>query len=194
MIDRMSRETWVYFARHGAAIKIGLATDVKRRVAQLQTACSGELRLIGAIRGTREDEAALHASLARERMRGEWFRASHDVVTLLEWILSRCVLAERIAGELDRIRDLEVALASAKQERDDMRAAIHRLAGYEIRYFDEWPVKPGTALRADGKAKADAYMRDRGRDLRDYWRPDGEMLDVPAPRQGGAPNPERQGA
>jgi hypothetical protein len=66
-----------------AAIKVGFATDIGRRMAELQTASPVELRLIAAIRGTRATEQALHRKLASFRMRGEWFRECDETLAII---------------------------------------------------------------------------------------------------------------
>lgn len=70
---------FVYFIQAGNAgpIKIGWAlNDVVGRLAVLQIGSWEELRLLGVIPGSQEDERRLHASFAHARIRGEWFRAS----------------------------------------------------------------------------------------------------------------------
>lgn len=69
----------VYFIRSVAdtgPVKIGYSTEPHGRLATLQTSHHGELKIIAAIEGTREDEQALHERFATFRMRGEWFRVA----------------------------------------------------------------------------------------------------------------------
>lgn len=61
-------------------LKIGFTTgSVKKRLAQLQTGSSSELRIIAERPGTIDDEAALHASFAKNWLRGEWFEMSEHI-------------------------------------------------------------------------------------------------------------------
>ena len=78
----------VYFVieRKSDAIKIGVATDIRRRLAQLQTGSPNKLELMGWI--TPEDdygtEKVLHKRYNEKRVPGgggkEWFAISQDVV------------------------------------------------------------------------------------------------------------------
>ncbi len=54
--------------------KIGHATNIEKRITQLQTGSSGELTLMKSWPGTREDEKSLHRALDAYRCNGEWFR------------------------------------------------------------------------------------------------------------------------
>ena len=55
-------------------IKFGIARNVQRRRTDLQIASPFELEVLGAFRGTILQERALHMSLVKYRLRGEWFR------------------------------------------------------------------------------------------------------------------------
>lgn len=69
---------FIYFVRAGQTntVKIGYATDVEKRLSNLQCASHHELRLIGHLPGSRDDEAGWHQRFAKERIRGEWFKLS----------------------------------------------------------------------------------------------------------------------
>ena len=73
----------VYFIRCGDFVKVGYATNVVRRVAELQTGNPHELELLGVIPGGASEERTLHALLAAEHHRGEWFRISGDTIPTL---------------------------------------------------------------------------------------------------------------
>lgn len=64
---------FVYFIQAGRSIKIGLATNVKARMAELQTGNHEELQLLGFIPGDRCLERQLHRRFSEFRIRGEWF-------------------------------------------------------------------------------------------------------------------------
>jgi len=74
---------WIYFIRSGDAIKIGYAIDVANRFSNLQSSNPVLLELLGAIRGSIEDEHRTHAMFIRLHIRGEWFR---DHPAILEYI------------------------------------------------------------------------------------------------------------
>jgi Meiotically Up-regulated Gene 113 (MUG113) protein len=70
----------VYFIQaESGPIKIGFTTDVRMRLAALQTATAEELTLVGIMPGDEKDEAALHARFASSRIRGEWFRPDEEI-------------------------------------------------------------------------------------------------------------------
>jgi hypothetical protein len=77
----------VYFIRDSSsgAIKIG-RTDgpVKARMASIQTGMIGTLSLLGVIRRVPpETEKQLHWRFRASRIRGEWFRASPDLMAYI---------------------------------------------------------------------------------------------------------------
>jgi hypothetical protein len=82
----------VYFIRDPAsrAIKVGYSTDPTKRLAQLQTATSGQLELLGSIPGGKEEEGRIHALLGfqHQRIKGEWFRETEALVAHIASLLS----------------------------------------------------------------------------------------------------------
>jgi hypothetical protein len=79
-----SLKSFVYFARDSdGRIKIGVTTDVERRLGELQRAIKGPVELLGVIDGDRGTEAALHALLASDRLEGEWFKPSDAVISAI---------------------------------------------------------------------------------------------------------------
>lgn len=74
-------ETFLYFvqAENGGPIKIGLALDPEKRLAQLQTGHPERLVLCEVVWVTRSFERRLHTLFAAYRLHGEWFRA-HPVL------------------------------------------------------------------------------------------------------------------
>lgn len=71
----------VYFIQQGETgpIKIGWSTNVRSRLASLQTATHERLRLLLVLDGQPEDERRLHAWFARERRGGEWFHSNGEL-------------------------------------------------------------------------------------------------------------------
>jgi hypothetical protein len=88
--DYIKAEAWVYFIRSGEAglIKIGTATNLRSRLASLQTGSPESLFLLGKVEVTRTDALAseheLHNLFRRSRVRGEWFRPTPELLLLLE--------------------------------------------------------------------------------------------------------------
>ena len=73
----------VYLVRAGnrGAIKIGVAVNVERRMAALQTGNAFELKLLATIKCRSKEEAyilekQLHAKFERQKIRGEWFQGN----------------------------------------------------------------------------------------------------------------------
>jgi hypothetical protein len=61
-------------------IKIGKTSDVAGRLRALQTANPGPLRLLMAVHGGEPLEKRLHNALQKDRLTGEWFTPSADLV------------------------------------------------------------------------------------------------------------------
>ena len=77
----------IYFIQAGknGPIKIGhTENDIEQRIAQLQTGCPYELRLIWLKKGDQQDEAEWHSWFQHERIRGEWFRPSRDLINCIK--------------------------------------------------------------------------------------------------------------
>lgn len=87
----------VYFIRNtrSGAVKIGSATDPRKRLVGLQTGCPDTLELVGAIPGGRVQEKAMHRMFKQFRLRGEWFRAEPTLVQEIRRLLAS---AEAAAG------------------------------------------------------------------------------------------------
>ena len=67
-------------------VKIGIASRPWERIATLQTANPVRLRGLAAWRGSAAEEAALHKLFAEDRLEGEWFKPSADLIALVEWL------------------------------------------------------------------------------------------------------------
>lgn len=64
-------------------VKIGhTVLDVEKRRRGIEHASGAALALLGAVAGSRDDEASVHEMFAEHRVRGEWFRATDAV---LDW-------------------------------------------------------------------------------------------------------------
>lgn len=84
----------IYFIRTRKAIKIGYATDLKKRLTQLQVGNSNPLKVMLTVPGTKEDEALLHHLLREHRIRGEWFKPSPFVT----WMIGLTEMRGQVAG------------------------------------------------------------------------------------------------
>lgn len=80
-------ETYLYFIQQGKSgpIKIGIATDLVRRLLQLQNGNPEQLCLLRALRGADYAvEAKVHERFAKERVLGEWFEPSSRLLRFIE--------------------------------------------------------------------------------------------------------------
>lgn len=73
----------IYFIRCTAtgSIKIGLSANPWKRLSKMQSDSPGVLEMLGAEPGGADREAELHQRFAKDRLRGEWFRPSDEIVT-----------------------------------------------------------------------------------------------------------------
>lgn len=76
------RPTYVYFARLGNRVKIGISYDPVRRVSEFNA------ELLGSVEGDRSLEAQLHREFSDLRTRGEWFKAKKPLLARIEEILA----------------------------------------------------------------------------------------------------------
>ena len=88
-LDRQTAKTpcYVYFVfnRDSKAIKIGIAKNIRRRLASLQTSSPAELELLCSVKNkttkaARKLEQELHQKFDRFRIRGEWFKAETELL------------------------------------------------------------------------------------------------------------------
>lgn len=72
----------VYFAQRvsGGPIKIGVAKDPDKRLQTLQCACPERLALLAITLGGYVEEAKLHRHFAVDRLEGEWFTPSDELL------------------------------------------------------------------------------------------------------------------
>lgn len=82
----------VYALRGGDFVKIGLAADVVMRRFNVQTGCPFDLRPLGYMpadtaKDARTIERRLHRELRAHHVRGEWYRATRELLEHLEiWL------------------------------------------------------------------------------------------------------------
>lgn len=110
----MSKGDRVYFVQQGedGPIKIGFANNLAGRLRGLQTANPYKLHLRLVLHGNRKTEQKFHERFNADRLKGEWFRPSHD---LLAFITTSN--AERLV----------VVRAAAVMARDDVEASADML-------------------------------------------------------------------
>lgn len=74
----------VYFFEAGGLIKIGFSRRLKDRMKALQDALPYEGNLLHTIVGTERMEAYLHERFAADRVRGEWFTRSAELLSYID--------------------------------------------------------------------------------------------------------------
>lgn len=89
---------WTYFIRVGDAIKIGFASNYKKRIASLQTSHEKPLEVLAVVPASTADEYKTHQLFARLRIRGEWFRADQELLYFIEGLKGASALPEPVAG------------------------------------------------------------------------------------------------
>lgn len=79
---------WIYFLECDGLIKIGCSQDPQRRQYRLNTGNPKAIQWLGAVPGSRRDEAALHRRFRHVRVRGEWFRPDEELRAVIGVSLS----------------------------------------------------------------------------------------------------------
>lgn len=74
----------VYFIRCQDFVKIGYATDVRRRLAAIQISSPYEVTLLAECKGGSRLECELHKRFAAHRVRGEWFHLTPDIQAYID--------------------------------------------------------------------------------------------------------------
>ena len=105
--ETAERQGMIYFVRTRKAIKIGYATDLKKRLTQLQVGNSNPLKVMLTVPGSKEDEALLHHLLREHRIRGEWFKPDVFVMVVIGMIETRGKVEGFREYLEDRIRYLQ---------------------------------------------------------------------------------------
>lgn len=81
--DRWNQRVYFFRCLDCKLIKIGFSKDYRRRRAQIERTTDHVLDIIGLEFGDRWTEAQIHGAFVRDRVQGEWFRESPE---LLEYI------------------------------------------------------------------------------------------------------------
>lgn len=93
---------YAIYDQPGMAVKIGMTTDVPKRLATLQTGHPNALTILGTMPGDRQEESILHNTFTRFRIRGEWFHAHPDLLAGLAKLFAREGVVRTVAQELER--------------------------------------------------------------------------------------------
>lgn len=79
----------IYFIQQGhtGPIKIGFSKNPGARIRELQTSHHAQLRMLGEIDGSLNDERRLHEKFANHRIRREWFAPTQDLMDYIRSVL-----------------------------------------------------------------------------------------------------------
>jgi hypothetical protein len=103
----------IYFAQaeDSGHIKIGFTSgSAEGRIQDLQVGSSSRLILLAVVSGSKADEKVLHQQLSRDRIRGEWFRPTPDVLRLMADAVRFGGVPPRLALRLPAERDFATHL------------------------------------------------------------------------------------
>ena len=73
----------LYFALCGDAVKIGVSSDPKSRIEQLQVGAPGKITILAYIPNAGDKENECHKSLDHLHIYGEWYRYTEEVEKLI---------------------------------------------------------------------------------------------------------------
>lgn len=97
-LDREQREpTDLYFIETQCAekfIKIGIASNVRNRMGKMQMDCPYALKLLKLVPGAAAMEKELHARFSTDRVSGEWFRPSKELLALIDELPGRSTMED----------------------------------------------------------------------------------------------------
>lgn len=79
---RKLAQGYVYLITDGTAVKVGYSVKPAARVSELQTGNPRKLRLLAAMKGTEEDEAAIHQRFMDHNIILEWFIPSEALYSV----------------------------------------------------------------------------------------------------------------
>lgn len=103
---------FIYFARRGPLVKIGISLDVKERMINLSRAREGHVAvLLAAAEGRYADEQATHAYFRKYRSRGEWFLPAREIFQCVELINEIGELPDFLRGSTARSPEIVSPLA-----------------------------------------------------------------------------------
>ena len=127
----------VYFARAGqdGPVKIGRAADPEKRIRDLNVGAPVPLRLVRVIAGNSHEEAQLHRRYRAQRLHGEWFTWSDDMMAT--------EVEPPKASAVDELLSLFGGLTGSRKalgERDDRTLNGWRKAG-RIPHFRRFQVR-----------------------------------------------------
>jgi hypothetical protein len=114
----------VYFIKTGDAIKVGIASDVNRRVVEIQVGNPHKIELLHTIStsegNARKIESQIHILFRKTNLNGEWFQANQFMIDFIRHIKDNGweVHSEWIETQYQKVYGDSLADLKAKIERD----------------------------------------------------------------------------
>lgn len=139
-----------YFIRAGDAIKIGFASNFKRRLGSLQTAQEKPLEVLAVISAGDVGELEAHQRFAHLRLSGEWFRADKELLQFIEY--AKLKFGEAVEHKPAPKR--KAAPAAPKQLTD-----VEKLRSLAIRHGHSTPIGSRYRLLAEMIERLPSYQR-----------------------------------
>lgn len=97
LAGKVMRRSLYFVQAETGQIKIGIATNLRKRMSGLQGASPVKLTLLLAVHGGRTAEATLHQKFDAHRLHGEWFGPAPEILAEIERL--RAVHGEHIIPE-----------------------------------------------------------------------------------------------
>jgi hypothetical protein len=154
----MQTQMYVYFVQQGenGPIKIGRASNVARRVRQIQVSNPAPLRLLASIDGDREME--MHERFMKSCISGEWFKPEDELLQFLRELAASSPLAGARAQSGG-----ETPTTDPDPDHRPPRGAAEAAASTE---------QPTTITRLKASTKTDP----KGSHIHASWQPSAETL------------------
>lgn len=121
----MSEQSIVYFAEAGGAVKIGHTSRLQMRIADMQVSQHCAINLLATVPGGQDLEQHLHETFAKDRVRGEWFVLSDDILDLIQKVKIMGVEAIPAGFEPQRRSSQDVSEISVELVRELVSQALH---------------------------------------------------------------------
>jgi hypothetical protein len=71
-------------------VKIGFTTNVNKRLPTIQVSSPVRLKVLAILPGSRVNEGGLHVRFARQRLHGEWFSMTDEMLALIGDLRAAC--------------------------------------------------------------------------------------------------------
>lgn len=106
----------LYFIQSGTGgpVKIGYTKQLATRLKAIHKMNGGSVRFLGALAGTLEDEKRFHEKYASDRLHGEWFRLSPEILLFLCGAGMKPTIAVEATTELLNTFSLHLTNAEGK--------------------------------------------------------------------------------